>query len=213
VSRTQKIAIAALMAVGAIALLVAADAPETPAPEPAPERAVAIFAGGCFWCMEPPFDAVDGVLATTSGYTGGSAVNPSYEQVSSGKTGHRESVKVEYDPKRVSYAQLLDVFWHNVDPTDARGQFCDRGEQYTTAIFVSGDEQQAEATAAREKLEASHVLSKPIVTAILPAGPFYPAEDYHQDYYVKNPVRYKIYRAGCGRDHVLEQLWGSAPSH
>jgi peptide-methionine (S)-S-oxide reductase len=212
--RGIKIALAALAAAGAIALLVAADAPETPPPQPAPaDRAVAIFSGGCFWCMEPPFDKVDGVLSTTSGYTGGSVVNPSYEQVSSGKTGHRESVKVEYDPKRVSYAQLLDVFWHNVDPTDAGGQFCDRGEQYTTAIFTSGDEQQAEATAAKEKLDASHVLAKPVVTLIRPAGPFYPAEDYHQDYYLKNPIRYKFYRAGCGRDGVLEQLWGSAPSH
>jgi peptide-methionine (S)-S-oxide reductase len=210
----NKIALAALMAAGAIALLVAADAPETPPAQPAPaDRAVAIFSGGCFWCMEPPFDAVDGVLSTTSGYTGGSVVNPSYEQVSSGKTGHRESVKVEYDPKRVSYAKLLDVFWHNVDPTDTGGQFCDRGEQYTTAIFTSGDEQQAEATAAKEKLDASHVLAKPVVTLIRPAGPFYPAEDYHQDYYLKNPIRYKFYRAGCGRDGVLEQLWGSAPSH
>jgi peptide-methionine (S)-S-oxide reductase len=208
------VALGALVAAGGIALLLAADAPLSPVSEPAPaERAVAIFAGGCFWCMEPPFDALPGVLSTTSGYTGGSVVDPTYEQVSSGATGHRESVKVEYDPKRVSYAQLLDVFWHNVDPTDAGGQFCDRGQQYTTAIFTSGDEQQAEATAAKEKLDASHVLPHPVVTSILPAGPFYPAEDYHQDYYKKNPLRYKFYRAGCGRDHVLEQLWGAAPGH
>jgi len=203
-----------LAAAAAVALLIAADAPETPAPEPAPaDRAVAIFAGGCFWCMEPPFDALPGVLATTSGYTGGSVVNPTYEQVSAGGTGHLESVKVDYDPKRVSYAQLLDVFWHNVDPTDAGGQFCDRGPQYTTAIFTSGDEQLAEATASKEKLDASHVLKQPVVTAIRPAGPFYPAEEYHQNYYLKNPLRYKIYRGGCGRDHVLEQLWGAQPSH
>ena len=177
------------------------------------DLAGAIFAGGCFWCMEPPFDALPGVLATTSGYTGGSVVNPSYEQVSSGKTGHVEAVKIEYDAKRVSYSQLLEVFWHNVDPTDAGGQFCDRGPQYTTAIFTSDDEQLAEATAAKEKLDASHALQKPVVTAIRPAGPFYPAEDYHQNYYEKNPLRYKVYRGGCGRDHVLEQLWGTAPAH
>ena len=172
-----------LIAAGAAALLIAADAPpETPAPQPEPvERAVAIFAGGCFWCMEPPFDALTGVLATTSGYTGGTVVNPSYEQVSAGRTGHLEAVKVEYDPKRVTYAQLLEVFWRNVDPTDAGGQFCDRGPQYATAIFTSGDEQLAEATAAKEKLAASHVLKEPVVTPIRPAGPFYAAEDYHQD--------------------------------
>jgi methionine-S-sulfoxide reductase len=203
-----------LAAAGAVALLIAADAPEKPAAQPAPaERAVAIFAGGCFWCMEPPFDALPGVLATISGYTGGSLVNPSYEQVSSGKSGHVEAVKVEYDPKRVSYAQLLAVFWRNVDPTDAGGQFCDRGPQYTTAIFTSGDEQLAEANAAKQELEASHVLKERVVTAIRPAGPFYPAEDYHQDYYTKNPLRYKFYRSSCGRDQVLERLWGAAAAH
>jgi peptide-methionine (S)-S-oxide reductase len=213
VSRAR-IVLGALFAGGAIALLLAADTPETPVAKPAPaEHAVAIFAGGCFWCMEPPFDQLPGVISTTSGYTGGKVVNPSYEQVSAGNTGHRESVQVEYDPKLVSYSQLLDVFWHNVDPTDASGQFCDRGEQYTTAIFASGEEQLALATASKDKLEASHVLSHPVVTSILPAGPFYPAEDYHQDYYQKNPLRYKVYRAGCGRDHVLEQLWGAAPKH
>ncbi len=213
-TRTARIALAGVFAAAAVALLIAADAPETPVAEPAPaERAVAIFAGGCFWCMEPPFDALPGVLATTSGYTGGAVVDPSYEQVSSGQSGHLEAVKIEYDPKRVSYAALLDVFWRNVDPTDAGGQFCDRGQQYTTAIFTAGDEQQALATAAKEKLAASHVLPKPVVTAIRPAGPFYPAEDDHQNYYEKNPLRYKIYRSGCGRDRVLEQLWGAAPAH
>src|SRR4029453_2191135 len=138
--------------------------------------------------------ALAGVLATPSGYTGGSVVNPSYEQVSSGKTGHVEAVKIEYDAKRVSYSQLLEVFWRNVDPTDAGGQFCDRGPQYTTAIFTSGDEQLAEATPRKEKPDGSHVLQKPGVTAIRPAGPFYPAEDYHQNYYEKNPLRYKVYR-------------------
>jgi peptide-methionine (S)-S-oxide reductase len=179
----------------------------------ASERAVAIFAGGCFWCMEPPFDALPGVLATTSGYTGGSVANPTYEQVSSGATGHIESVKIEYDPARVSYAQLLEVFWRNVDPTDAGGQFCDRGQQYTTAIFTTGDEQRALAEQAKKALDESHRLKEPVVTAIRAAGPFYPAEDYHQDYYQKNPLRYKFYRSGCGRDGVLEKLWGAAPAH
>jgi peptide-methionine (S)-S-oxide reductase len=214
VTRAARIGIGGLIAAGIGALLIAADRPEPPVAAPAPtEHAVAIFAGGCFWCMQPPFDALPGVLSTTAGYTGGSLVNPSYEQVSSGGTGHREAVQVEFDPKRVSYAQLLDVFWHNVDPTDSGGQFCDRGGQYTTAIFASGQEQLAEATAAKEKLDASHRLPQPVVTSILPAGPFYPAEDYHQKYYQKNPLRYKVYRAGCGRDHVLEQLWGAAPKH
>jgi peptide-methionine (S)-S-oxide reductase len=216
VSRGGRIALAALLAAVAGALLVAAESSEPPvaAPAPAPsERSVAIFSGGCFWCMEPPFDALPGVLATTSGYTGGSLANPTYEQVSSGGSGHLESVKVEYDPARVSYAQLLDVFWHNVDPTDAGGQFCDRGPQYTTAIWTTGEEQKALAEEAKQTLDASHQLKHPVVTAIRPAGPFYPAEDYHQNYYQKNPLRYKVYRAGCGRDHVLEGLWGSAPAH
>ncbi|HKA15066.1 MAG TPA: peptide-methionine (S)-S-oxide reductase MsrA [Myxococcota bacterium] len=192
----------------------AAETPESPVTAPPPVgRAVAIFSGGCFWCMEPPFDALPGVLATTSGYTGGTVANPTYEQVSSGSTGHRESVQVEYDPARVSYAQLLDVFWHNVDPTDAGGQFCDRGQQYTTAIFATTPEQLGEATEARQRLDASHRLPHPVVTSVLPAGPFYPAEEYHQNYYQKNPLRYRVYRAGCGRDHVLEQLWGAAPAH
>ena len=206
-------AFAALSAAGLAALLLGANAGEEKPAAPSPERAVAIFAGGCFWCMEPPFDALPGVLATTSGYTGGTVANPSYQQVSAGHTGHRESVRVEYDPKRVSYAELLEVFWHNVDPTDAGGQFCDRGEQYTTAIFTTGDEQLALAREAKQKLDASHRLPHPVVTSILPAGPFYPAEDYHQDYYEKNPLRYKFYRSSCGRDHVLERLWGAAPSH
>jgi len=214
VSRAQRIALAALVAAGAGALLIAAESPEPQVAAPAPsERAVAIFAGGCFWCMEPPFDALPGVLSTTSGYTGGSVPNPSYEQVSSGTTGHLESVKVEYDPAQVSYAQLLDVFWHNVDPTDSGGQFCDRGQQYTTGIFTTGEEQRVAAQEAKDALDESHRLPHPVVTAIRPAGPFYPAEEYHQNYYRKNPLRYKVYRAGCGRDHVLEQLWGAAPAH
>jgi peptide-methionine (S)-S-oxide reductase len=177
---------------------------------PGEGRAVAIFAGGCFWCMEPPFDALPGVIATTSGYTGGTVEDPSYEQVSSGSTGHLEAVSVEYDPVRVRYDALLEVFWRNVDPTDAGGQFCDRGEQYTTAIFAVGEEQLAAATASKQKLAASGRLARPVVTAIRSAGRFYPAEDYHQNYYEKNPIRYKFYRTGCGRDRVLEQLWGAS---
>jgi peptide-methionine (S)-S-oxide reductase len=213
-TRPGRIALGALLAIGAGALLIAAESSEPPVAEPAPiVRAVAVFAGGCFWCMEPPFDVLPGVFATTSGYTGGSLADPSYEQVSSGTTGHLEAVKIEYDPTRVSYAQLLEVFWRNVDPTDAGGQFCDRGEQYTTAIFTMGEEQKALAEDAKRTLEASHRLPHPVVTPIRAAGPFYAAEDYHQDYYQKNPLRYKVYRSGCGRDHVLEKLWGSAPAH
>jgi peptide-methionine (S)-S-oxide reductase len=182
-------------------------------PPPAPGHAVAIFAGGCFWCMEPPFDTVPGVVSTTSGYTGGTLARPTYEQVGSGRTGHREAVRVEYDPEQVGYAKLLEVFWHNVDPTDGGGQFCDRGEQYTTAIFVSDDAQRQLAETSKRELEESGVLGKPVVTPIRAAGPFYPAEGYHQDYYEKNPIRYKFYRSGCGRDRVLERLWGESGDH
>lgn len=172
--------------------------------------AKATFAGGCFWCMEGPFDALEGVVSTTSGYTGGELMNPSYEQVSMGGTGHFESVEVLYDPKKVGYERLLDVFWHNVNPTDGGGQFCDRGPQYRTAVFYHDEEQQRLAEESERKLDQSGVLHKKVVTQILPAGPFYPAEEYHQDYYKKNPVRYKIYRLGCGRDGVLEKLWGES---
>jgi methionine-S-sulfoxide reductase len=172
-----------------------------------PKLAKATFAGGCFWCMEGPFDEIEGVIKTTSGYTGGSVPNPSYEQVSSGGTGHLESVEVTYDPSKVSYEKLLEVFWHNVDPTDAAGQFCDRGEQYGTAIFVHDEEQRRLAEASKKALVDSGRLKKPIVTPIRSATPFYAAEEYHQDYYKKNPIRYKFYRASCGRDRVLEKLW------
>jgi peptide-methionine (S)-S-oxide reductase len=176
-------------------------------------RATAVFAGGCFWCVEAAFDKVDGVLSTTSGYTGGSKVNPTYEEVSGGGTGHYESLKVEYDPARVSYERLLDVFWHNVDPVDASGQFCDKGSQYRAAIFVADESQRAQANASKAALDKSHKLPGPIVTAILPAATFYPAETYHQDYYLKNPAHYSFYRWSCGRDKRLEQLWGAALSH
>jgi len=196
----------------ALALLFAAPAARgAPLPPPPAGEAVAIFAGGCFWCMEGPFDAIDGVLSTTSGYTGGSVADPSYEQVSSGTTGHQESVRVVYDPRRVDYAKLLDVFWHNVDPLDAGGQFCDRGAQYRSTIFVAGAEQRKLAEASKAKVAAQ--LGKDVATDIRDAGPFYAAEDYHQDYYRKNPLRYRFYRSRCGRDARLEQVWGAAPAH
>ena len=170
--------------------------------------AVAIFAGGCFWCMEPPYDKLAGVLSTTSGYTGGKKANPTYKQVSSGRTKHREAVRIEYDPKRVDYARLLEVFWRNIDPLDGRGQFCDKGRHYTSAIYALDDEQLAAAEASKAALESEGKLKGKIRTEIQPAGAFYPAEDYHQDYYVKNPIRYKYYRWGCGRDARLKKLWG-----
>ena len=175
-------------------------------------RAVAVFAGGCFWCMEPPFDKVDGVISTTSGYTGGVKVDPSYEEVSSGRTGHYEALQVEYDPARVTYQRLLEVFWRNIDPLDTDGQFCDKGRQYRSAIFVAGDEQRALAEASKAALETSGKLPGRIMTEILPATAFYPAEAEHQDYYRKNPVRYAYYRWTCGRDRRLEQLWGAPPT-
>jgi len=194
-------------------ILIAATIGIATAQAPKPATAKAIFAGGCFWCMEPPFDKTDGVIATISGYTGGKKVNPTYEEVSSGTTGHAESVQVEYDPKKVSYEKLLDVFWHNVDPTQKDGQFCDHGNQYRTAIFVANDEQKKLAEASKAALMKSKPFKGDIVTEIVPATTFYPAEDYHQDYYLKNPVRYKFYRTGCGRDARLKELWGSAAPH
>lgn len=172
--------------------------------------ATAVFAGGCFWCMEPPFDKLDGVVSTTSGYTGGSVANPTYEQVSAGRTGHAEAVEVRYDPAKVTYTKLLDVFWHNIDPLDAGGQFCDRGSQYRSAIFAGTEEERRLAEQSRD--EVAHRLNKPVATQIVAAGPFYPAEEYHQDYYQKNPLRYHYYRYTCGRDKRLEQVWGGAPA-
>ena len=176
--------------------------------ESASNHKVATFAGGCFWCMEPPFDALAGVISTTSGYTGGHLQDPSYKEVSRGGTGHTEAVQIIYDPEQISYAELLDVFWHNIDPTLANGQFCDMGSQYRSEIFYHDTEQQQLAMASKTALDELKPFPKPVVTAISPATTFYPAEDYHQDYYLKNPVRYKFYRYGCGRDQRLEQLWG-----
>lgn len=169
--------------------------------------AKATFAGGCFWCMEPPFDKLDGVVSTTSGYTGGKKKNPTYEEVSAGGTGHAEAVQVVYDPAKVSYAKLLDVFWHNVDPLTPNAQFCDHGSQYRTAIFVHDAEQKKLAEQTKAQVQKRFAERK-VVTEIVPAGVFYPAEEYHQDYYEKNPIRYKFYRTSCGRDARLEQLWG-----
>jgi len=176
--------------------------------EPDAGYATATFAGGCFWCMEPPFDKLDGVISTTSGYTGGHTENPTYKEVSRGGTGHAESVQVVYDPQKISYGKLLDVFWHNVDPTTAEGQFCDWGDQYRSEIFYHTPEQQQLAERSKAELEKVKPFKEPIVTRISAAGTFYPAEDYHQDYYKKNPLRYKFYRYGCGRDQRLEELWG-----
>ena len=170
------------------------------------ERAVAVFAGGCFWCTESDFDKVPGVLSTTSGYIGGRVENPSYEQVSGGGTGHIEAVQVVYDPRRVSYPALVDHFFRTIDPLDGSGQFCDRGSQYRSAIFVADEQQRRIAEETKKKL--AQALPKPIATEILPAARFYPAEDYHQDYYKKNPVRYRFYRLNCGRDSRLKKVWG-----
>jgi peptide-methionine (S)-S-oxide reductase len=175
--------------------------------------AVATFAGGCFWCMEAPFDKLDGVISTTSGYTGGTVANPTYEQVSAGGTGHAEAVQVAYDPSRVSYEKLLDVFWHNVDPTVRDRQFCDVGSQYRTAIFVHDAEQRRLAEASRASLARTKPFKAPIVTEIVAASTFYPAEAYHQDYYQKNPLRYRYYRSACGRDARLKELWGDLAGH
>jgi peptide-methionine (S)-S-oxide reductase len=171
-----------------------------------PSRDVATFAGGCFWCMEGPFEKLPGVSSVTSGYTDGRKADPSYEEVSSGTTGHAEAVQVIFDPRRVSYEKLLEVYWHNVDPLSANGQFCDRGSQYRAAIFHHGEAQRQAAEASLRRVQQR--FREKVVTRIAPASTFYPAEEYHQDYYKKNPLRYQSYRAGCGRDRRLKELWG-----
>jgi peptide-methionine (S)-S-oxide reductase len=182
-----------------------AQAPAAPA---AAGQAKAIFAGGCFWCMEPPFDALKGVISTTSGYIGGQKKKPRYEEVSAGGTGHAEAVEVVYDPRQVSYERLLEVFWRNIDPTVRDRQFCDAGSQYRSAIFYLDQEQKRLAEASKAALTKSKPFRGDIVTEIVPAGEFWPAEEYHQDYYKKNPVRYKFYTSGCGRYARLDELWG-----
>ncbi len=173
----------------------------------------AIFAGGCFWCIEASFEHVDGVVAAISGFAGGQEQDPSYEAVASGATGHRESVLVVYDPDIVTFKQLVDYFWKQFDPTDDSGSFVDRGFQYSSAVFYLNEDQKNIAQQSKEALEESGVFDDPIVTPILPAGPFYPAESYHQDYYKENPIRYKYYRHGSGRDQFLEEVWGGKLGH
>ncbi len=193
------------------AMLVLAGNGETQAqdlqPPPQSGLKTAAFAGGCFWCMVHPFDSLPGVVSVISGYTGGQVANPSYQQVSSGGTGHAESVRIDYDPKVVSYQKLLDVFWRNVDPFDGGGQFCDRGNQYRTAIFVADDDQRGLAEASKQAMEKR--FSRTLATQIVAAGPFYRAEDYHQNYYRENPLHYQFYRGRCGRDNRLQEVWGA----
>ncbi len=170
------------------------------------ENETAIFAGGCFWCMEKPYDKIDGVISTVSGYTGGHTENPTYKQTSTGTTGHYEALLVEYDPAKVEYEKLLDIFWKNIDPFDDKGQFCDKGPQYRAAIFTKNEKEKELAKKSKDALQKTLNGKAIIVTEVLPAKQFYNAEDYHQNYYKKNPVRYRYYRYGCGRDNRLEQV-------
>jgi peptide-methionine (S)-S-oxide reductase len=203
--RTTLLALVLGLSVTAAATAVA-QAPKAAAAKPATAKAT--FGGGCFWCMEEAFDAVPGVISTTSGYMGGKTKSPTYEQVSSGRTGHVEVLQIEYDPKRVSYEKLLDTFWRNIDPTQPDGQFCDHGSQYRSAIFHHDDEQKRLAETSKAALLKNKPFKGEIVTETTKVAEFYPAEDYHQDYYQKNPVRYKFYKTGCGRAARLKQLWG-----
>jgi peptide methionine sulfoxide reductase msrA/msrB len=185
------------------------DKQKNPLP-PAVTLEKATFAGGCFWCMETPFEKLDGVHRVISGYTGGKVKNPTYESVSAGKTGHLEAVQIFYCPDKITYRELLDVFWRQIDPTDAGGQFVDRGSQYRSAIFYHSDEQKRIAEESRDALQKTGIFKKPIITAVLPAGEFYEAEEYHQDYSMKNPLRYKFYRFNSGRDQYLKEIWGES---
>lgn len=204
------------VAVGLLLSTFSGIAPAQPASTvtaPAPAGlAKAIFAGGCFWCVEADFDKVGGVVSTTSGYIGGKTSSPTYAQVTTKATGHAEAVEIVFDPKVVSYEQLLDYYWRTIDPTTKDRQFCDAGSPYRTAIFARDEQQLVAAKASLERLEKSKPFKEPIVTELVRAGPFYAAEDFHQDYYLKNPLRYKYYRNGCGRDARLTQLWGSLPT-
>jgi peptide-methionine (S)-S-oxide reductase len=205
----MKKTLAILAALIAIGILAGSFAGSDPAAAQAARKglAKATFAGGCFWCMEPPYDKLDGVVSTTAGYTGGKKKNPTYEEVSAGRTGHAEALQVVYDPSKVSYAKLLEVFWHNVDPLTPDAQFCDHGNQYRTAIFAHDAEQKRLAEESKEQVQKKF-LERKVVTEIVAASTFYPAEEYHQDYYEKNPIRYKLYRTSCGRDARLEEVWG-----
>ncbi|HET6604950.1 MAG TPA: peptide-methionine (S)-S-oxide reductase MsrA [Xanthomonadaceae bacterium] len=202
-------ALALLLLAPALARTAQDTAPQSQRVEVATGLAVATFAGGCFWCMEPPFDKLPGVVSTVSGYIGGTTPDPTYREVSAGGTGHAEAVQITYDPDKVDYATLLEVFWRNVDPFAVDRQFCDVGSQYRSAIFVDGSHERELAEASRQTLQER--FGKPIATTIESASTFHPAEDYHQDYYLKNPVRYRYYRWNCARDQRLEQIWGSEP--
>jgi peptide-methionine (S)-S-oxide reductase len=212
--RSVSAIVGAFVAIAAVALLFrppttnATPAVAAPVTDGDAATRKAIFAGGCFWCMEPPFEKLAGVSSVVSGYIGGGVRNPTYEQVSAGRTGHTEAVEITYDPAKVSYAQLLDIFWHNIDPLTANAQFCDQGSQYRSEIFPANAEERAAAEASKVAIAAK--LKGKIVTEITDASTFYPAEEYHQDYYKKNPIRYKYYRGACGRDARLKELWGAA---
>lgn len=200
----SKLALLGIAAAILVALLVMHPSNAAPTPPAPKDLAKATFAGGCFWCMVHPFDELKGVVKVTSGYAGGQTKDPTYEEVSAGQSGHRESVEVLYDPRQITYAKLLDVFWHNVDPTNNNGQFCDEGSQYRSGIFYHDAEQKRLADASKAALQKR----MKVYTDVLPAGYFYAAEEYHQDYYKKNPVRYRFYRLNCGRDYVLGKIWG-----
>ncbi len=202
----MKMLIMAIMGLSAMLIAITAVMAET-------NLEKATFAGGCFWCMEHPFDALPGVVSVTSGYTGGQKKNPTYKEVSAGGTGHAESVQIVYDPAKVTYEKLLNVFWHNIDPTAKDRQFCDSGHQYRSAIFYHNEEQHRLALQSKALLEKNKTFREPVVTEIVQATEFYPAEDYHQHYYKKNPIRYKFYRTGCGRDRRLKELWGDEAGH
>jgi len=198
-----------ILACSAIVFLVGqAPASSTDTRMPEGNYAKAIFAGGCFWCMEPPYDKLEGVISTTSGYTGGHTANPTYEEVSGGGTGHTEAIEVIYDPNKITYAALLEVYWRNIDPTTPDRQFCDHGDQYRPEIFYQNDEQHRLIEESKKTIEETKTFPESIATEVSPATKFYPAEDYHQDYYQKNPLRYKFYRYSCGRDQRLKELWG-----
>lgn len=209
-SQSTYIAVFAGIAAAALGFVWSAMADQSGEDVPAPSTTLetAIFAGGCFWCTEADFDKVNGVVSTISGYTGGTLENPSYRQVTGGDTGHYEAVKVSYDPEKVSYEELVHYYFRTVDPTDPRGQFCDKGSSYRTAVFVEGEDQREIVENEIDSIEMSGTLPGPIVTKVLEESQFWPAEDYHQDYYRTTPLKYRFYRKGCGRDAKLEKLWG-----
>ena len=210
----MKNAIASFAVVLASLFSLANTAVTTTAPKQA-TKATAIFAGGCFWCMQPPCDRLKakGVISTSVGYSGGHTDKPTYQQVSDGSTGHKEVIEITYNPQRISYDELLTVFWTNIDPYDQKGQFCDKGEQYQSAIYYQTEDEKKLAQASKEKLLKGGVLKGEVATLILAAKPYFAAEDYHQAYYEKNPIRYKFYRGNCGRDKRLSEVWGKAAAH